>query len=291
MTFAPQPLLDLGALWVSHGGSNLGIVGDASHAATGGYHEGRDDLLAAGVLATDYSVQHPRDVAGLSNAAAAIDFGHDDKAELQAFSVWMVGQCQAHATGWDDVREIIYSPDGAHVWRWSGVDGLLHEGYPNGTGQGDASHLWHTHISYFRDSEFRDKLALVAPYFGGPAVQDRDLNGYTATALAGSSVYGSPNLADKTINAISESIPLNLVGHWSNGFYGDDIGRFFVDASVVDVTAPPAPPVEPTPPTETPEAAYARGYADGKATGIDVGYTAATAGASVNHVITFGAKP
>ena len=75
-------------------GYGLGIVGDSSHAATGGYHEGRDDLETAGVLVTDYSVQQPRDAAGLSNAAAAFDFGklNGSLEELQRFSVWLVSR-------------------------------------------------------------------------------------------------------------------------------------------------------------------------------------------------------
>ena len=34
-----------------------------------------------------------------------------------------------------------------------------------GPGQGDDRHLKHTHISYFRDSEKRDKLFLFQPFF------------------------------------------------------------------------------------------------------------------------------
>lgn len=164
MTFAPAPLVALGRFLTDHGVVNLGIVGDARH--TTGYHLGRDriyDGSGPGIGDADYSVRHPRDRAGLSNAAAAIDVGvgQGSLVELQAFSRWLVGRCQAGAPGSVDVREIIYSPDGLTVQRWDGVDGYVH----TGPGNGDSSHTRHTHLDWFRDSQDRDKLALVRPYF------------------------------------------------------------------------------------------------------------------------------
>lgn len=162
MTFAPRTLLDLGAYWTNQGGVNLGIVGDVNH--TIGYHLGRDRIYGPmGQGDDDYSVQHRRDKAGLTNAAAAIDLGklgfsYD---RLQDFSSWLVTRCQDKAAGTQDIREIIYSPDGYRVQRYSGIDGAIH----TGPGNGDASHRTHTHISYFRDSEARDKVAVFAAYW------------------------------------------------------------------------------------------------------------------------------
>lgn len=166
MSYAPAPLVELGKYYTAHGGVSLGIVGSATH--TIGYHLGRDRIFDAGgpgVGAQDYSVQHARDAAGLSNAAAAFDFGRLNGSldELQRFSRWLVSACQSQAPGSRDVREVIYSPDGERVQRWSGIDGQIH----TGAGNGDATHRTHTHVSYFRDSERRSKLALVAPYFEG----------------------------------------------------------------------------------------------------------------------------
>jgi hypothetical protein len=167
MTFAPITISRLADYWGSVGGTNLGIVPDARHRLTGGYHCGRSDLLAAGRLDSDYSNQHPRDRAGLTDAASAIDLGklNGSLLELQKFSSWLVEQCQAKAPGTEDIREVIWSPDGKVVKRWSGIDRLIRDGYPNGTGNGDRSHLWHTHISWFRDSQGRDKIAVFRPYF------------------------------------------------------------------------------------------------------------------------------
>ena len=172
MTYNPRSLQDLGAYWTIHGGVNLGVVGNDKHCA--GYHLGRDRIYSAcacrpdgtcepGRGAKDYSVTNSRDKAGLTNAASAIDLGKlgGTYAGLRVFSTWLVMQCQAKAPGYRDVREIIYSPDGIKVQRYSGIDGAIH----TGPGNGDGSHTTHTHISYFRDSEDRDKTLLFAPYF------------------------------------------------------------------------------------------------------------------------------
>jgi len=171
VSYAPATLLELGAFYRDQGGVNLGIVGNTAH--TIGYHLGRDriyDGSGPGIGDQDYSVRAARDRAGLSNAASAIDFGRiaGSLDELYRFSRWLVARCQAGAPGYRDVREVIYSPDGKRVQRWSGIDGLIH----TGPGNGDASHIGHTHVSYFRDSEQRSKLALVSPFFDEEQTMD-----------------------------------------------------------------------------------------------------------------------
>ena len=151
MTYAPEQLQKLqrylhektGVDWVG-----LGIVGDKNH--NGGYHCGDDR-----VTDSDYSVdESPRDRRGLTNAASAIDIGYFSG--LRKLSLWLVAQCEARAPGTEDIREIIYSPDGKTVKRWDALD--IRDG-------GDGSHRSHTHVSYFRDSEKRDKTALFRRYW------------------------------------------------------------------------------------------------------------------------------
>lgn len=152
MTFAPPTLVDLAEFWTANGGVNLGIVGDAAHTAGGtSYHLGRDDLRPDA-----YSIRTARDKAGLSNAASAIDLGRFNGSLLQLrdFSKWLVGEGQRNAPGTRDIREIIYSDDGSRVLRWDRERGFASA--PQ-TGEADNSHLTHTHISYYRDSEMRDK--------------------------------------------------------------------------------------------------------------------------------------
>lgn len=162
MTTEPKALRDLQALWVAHGGVPLGIAGDSRHVATGtSYHLGKAELKPGA-----YSAVLARDVTGLSEAASAIDLGklHGSYFYLQAFSRWFVKQVQDHPTFYRDVREVIYSPDGTHVYNWDNHGRALHLA-GDGTGWGSSAHLEHTHISAYRDSEFRPKTQWFTAYF------------------------------------------------------------------------------------------------------------------------------
>lgn len=150
--------------------ASVGIVGDDSHAKAGtSYHLGEDALRS-----TAYSiVESKRDRSGLSNAAAALDFGWfsitvGGKAHnLRSFSVWLVAQCKAGTADTADIREVIYSADGKTVKRWDRL-GIR--------STGPDSHLTHTHVSYFRDSEKRSKTALITRYFTEIGVlEDEDM--------------------------------------------------------------------------------------------------------------------
>ncbi|MFY1595499.1 hypothetical protein [Micromonospora sp. WMMD737] len=152
--------------------AEVGIVGDAAH--RGGYHCGSNR-----VVARDYSViESPRDSVGLTLDASALDVGqfkvrsggrtHD----LRSFSTWCVAQCVAGTPDSRDIREIIYSPDGKVVRRWDRLRKRT---------SGDNSHLWHTHISFFRDSikanrdqtplfrRYLTSIGLIAPPATAPA--------------------------------------------------------------------------------------------------------------------------
>lgn len=177
MTYAPATIRAVAAYWVARGGENLGIVGDAAHAARATYHNGLDRAIKRygtsnmDVIASkDYSFRLARDRIGATNAASALDLGRlgGERQPMRDFSVWLVRECVARKPGTDDIREIIYSPDGKVVKRWDGASRVIRDGYPVATGQGDSSHLWHTHISYFRDAEARDKIIPFRAYFEEP---------------------------------------------------------------------------------------------------------------------------
>ena len=172
MSYAPKSISDLSAYWEQQGGVPLGIVGNNAHC--GGYHLGADRIYSdcackpsgacvKGQRSNDYSVQYSRDKKGLSNAASAIDLGKLNKSlhELRKFSRWLVARCQNDATVRHLVREIIYSPDGQKVQRYSGADNVIYVG----PGNGDSSHTTHTHISFWRDTQRTAKVGLFAPYF------------------------------------------------------------------------------------------------------------------------------
>jgi hypothetical protein len=174
----PTRLRELRDYWVSQGGVDSGIVGNDHHCR--GYHLGEDRIFGPcackpqgdcleGLGKDDYSVRTARDKKGLSDSASAIDLGklNGSIKDLRDFSKWLVRRARANEPGTRDIREIIYTPDGKRVHGWSrenGVDSEPIEGY------GDDSHLWHTHISFYRDSEKRDKTKLFRPYF-----EERDM--------------------------------------------------------------------------------------------------------------------
>jgi hypothetical protein len=199
MTFAPATLTALAAYWISQKGVNLGIVGDQAHAAKGvSYHLGKSQLL------TDaYSIQTARDKAGLTEAAAAIDLGKLDGSypALRRFSDWLAKRCLA---GDDpatfDVREVIYTADGKKVLGYKdGVNFLIPD-------YGNDSHLWHTHISFYRDSEKRDKVSLFQPYFT-PKVREEPMQDFTygtdakaGTLLVATAGHYALRLSDGTLH-------------------------------------------------------------------------------------------
>ncbi|MEU4568656.1 peptidoglycan-binding protein [Micromonospora sp. NPDC023956] len=136
----------------------VGIVGDSAH--RGGYHCGADRVVSG-----DYSVvESSRDRAGLTDYASALDIGQFSYRDalgrvhnLRTFSVWLVGECTRGAADCADIREVIYSPDGKVVKRWDRL---------RKRSSGDSSHLWHTHISFFRDAvkAGRDLAAVFRRY-------------------------------------------------------------------------------------------------------------------------------
>lgn len=167
MTFAPATLLAARDYLKGQDGdldnSEVGIVGGPAHVRQGtSYHLGRDDLIMS---KNPYSARTARDRAGLSNAASALDID-DDLDELRALSLWLVQQCQLGAVDALDIREIIFSPNGFNVLRYDRERGQGSSPIPDD----DLSHRTHTHVSYYRDSEFRDKVGLYRRFFEGGAM-------------------------------------------------------------------------------------------------------------------------
>lgn len=147
----------------------VGIVGDPRHEKSGGYHIGNDGLARAGRLTTDYSKREsPRDRPG-SNAASALDIGEFDviregrRLTLPGLTTFLMAACVTGDPRARDLREIIGAPDGKTVRHWDRL------GTQKGTSR---DHLWHTHGSFFRDSEGRrarddNFLGLLKAYVEG----------------------------------------------------------------------------------------------------------------------------
>jgi hypothetical protein len=178
MAFTPQSLADLRAAFVSWTGCPTENFSVARSCQPGrgfrGYHLGKDQIFGSQGSCTgqrwdDYSVKTARDKGGLTDARAAMDiqFGHNTLGRgaakvLREFSTWLVAQCQANARGTSDIREVIYSPDGTTVLRYDRERGVKSAPKP---GEADKSHTWHTHVSFYRDSEARAKTPTFAGYF------------------------------------------------------------------------------------------------------------------------------
>lgn len=194
MTYAPQTLLDARKYLQGKTGldmASLGIVGDTAH-GTSGYHVGWDRLrLGAGT--GDYSYRESVRDHVQSEAASALDIG-SGWPRWRELTLWLVAQCQAGTQDTRDIREVIYTPDGKTVKRWDrlGVRST-----------GDSSHLSHTHISYHRDSEARDKTALFRRFFEG-----------TGTTMAAAQTFGFPDLAKYSLE---EKVNLLLLNYWPGG--------------------------------------------------------------------------
>jgi len=180
MTYAPASIRaaqvylrgQTGLEWAS-----LGIVGDENH--HGGYHQGEGN-----VPAWDYSRdESPRDELGLTGAASALDIGNFSR--LREFSNWLVAECVKGAADTRDIREVIYSPDGRTVKRWDRL-GIR--------STGDSSHLTHTHISYFRDSEPRDKVSLFKRFFENAQEEDMDTSDKLPVSSWTKETYGVSSL-------------------------------------------------------------------------------------------------
>lgn len=202
MTFAPETLKQARAYLKAQDAdlsdAELGIVGGPSHIAQGtSYHLGKDDLILS---KNPYSVRTARDKAGLSNAASALDID-DDLDELRQLSIWMVDQCRQGAPDTYDIREIIFSPDGVNVYRWDRERGQTSQPIPDD----DLSHRTHTHVSYYRDSEFRDKVSLFQRFYREAAmatINQEDWDNLRwrnySTDVAGSDVaLGGPAVGQK----------------------------------------------------------------------------------------------
>lgn len=153
MSYAPDRLTAVGRyLDAMPAYSFLGIVGDpATHFY--GYHLGADRLPSG-----DYSNYYPRDRAGLTNAASALDIGAATQTDLIRLCAWMVSEARAGRR--PDTREIIGPRADGRACRWAVENGWREELRSEGDG-----HEWHIHESYFRDSEYRDKIQYFRPYF------------------------------------------------------------------------------------------------------------------------------
>lgn len=216
MTYAPARLLALRNYLMPRTGlsaGNLGIVGDAAHAVRATYHNGRDRFAASGLdtCAENYTICTARDRAGLTNAAAAMDIGNHP--DLRKLSRWLVARCRENAPGTRDIREVIYSPNGVQVLRWDRERGV--QSLPVAEPQLDPSHRWHTHVSWYRDSELRDKLIVFKPYYE-PTTPLPEQPVYMAAILDRTQTYNGRNEPRGEVSGLTVGVAerIRIDGLW-----------------------------------------------------------------------------
>ena len=168
MSYAPATISAIVPYWLDHGGANGGIIRSIAKQVKPSYHCGKDGIdYYHRTPANDYSIRNPRDLAGLTNASAALDlsWASADKSGLRAFSNWLIAEIMRGAPDTLDIVEFVFSPDGSSVYGWNRWRGnRLIADY------GDATHTWHSHTAWARDTQSHDKLGPFRRYFEGDDV-------------------------------------------------------------------------------------------------------------------------
>ncbi len=163
----------LAKFWRDQGGRSLGIVGDVKHQQKGtSYHLGKYQLKPDA-----YSRRLRRDREGLTERASALDLGKLNKQHREAAQVLELAR--GTGRGRPDPRypgdHLVPGREGrAALGRapGPGIPSLRRD--KNGVihiindGNGDETHFWHTHISFYRDSRVEPKVLYFRPFFEHP---------------------------------------------------------------------------------------------------------------------------
>jgi hypothetical protein len=165
---------------------DVGIVGDAAHARSGGYHIGRTGLREAGVWDSDYSVRLTRDRTGATESASAMDVGCNWRQGRAVWIRWnnlLANALRAGEVGLMTVRAINYSPDGKLRWRIDRQSAFRTES------SSDTVDI-HTHIEWYRDTEGQrqaclDRIAALAQQAitGQLAPQEDDVSAHLEAVM------------------------------------------------------------------------------------------------------------
>lgn len=160
-TRATEELRWFSVQWAAgdRGATQSGIVGDASHRASGGYHISRQDQPK-----TNYSVTRPDDRPGNGpdNAAAAVDMTYARTADLVA----------AYGRLCEVWRNRHTHPTAKYLNAFNGWDGNGSAGrrdlVTGSLSSSDSSHKWHIHLEFRRKyvtdmAAMRAVLAVLVP--------------------------------------------------------------------------------------------------------------------------------
>jgi hypothetical protein len=189
------------------GPNDVGIVGNGAHRKTGGYHEGKDVLVANGLWSRDYSVRLTRDRNAATNRASAVDVGCGWRQGRAAWIRWnnlLVAALHHGDPALRAVRAVNYSPDGTAKRRTDREAGF------SVVPTTDTVTV-HTHIEFYRDTEGDRQAALDRIV----ALIQQAASGDDMATI--DDVY---NLLTRAFNGFTDDgnpITKNLVGKWVSG--------------------------------------------------------------------------
>lgn len=157
MSLAPPSLIDVRRYLVAKTGKPTANFSIRAAKSSRGYHAGRAEIFGPnGQGNKDYSVKQPRDKAGLSEASSAIDIKLPIP-QLKALVAYLLAGAKA---GTLDIFELIGPDSTGKANYWSKATGWLPK--PKWA---PASHEWHIHMAFPRDTEFTDRVAIFRPFF------------------------------------------------------------------------------------------------------------------------------
>jgi hypothetical protein len=158
MSFSPKPIHALVA-YLDSVGARYSVARDCRTGSCEGYHLGRDQIFGPnGRGSSDYSIQHARDKAGLSDARSAVDV-QLSRTRMPKLAAHLVAEAKAGRA--PDIAEVVGLHTDGRVYDWRRRTGWRRIG-PRAKGD---QHEGHVHVSYYRDSENRDKVPPFQRYF------------------------------------------------------------------------------------------------------------------------------
>ena len=160
MSTRPQSLIDVSKYVQAKAGVPASNMSIRAARSARGFHAGKAEIFGPnGHGNRDYSVRDPRNLAGLTDASSAIDVKIPIP-QLKALTAHLVEEGKAGSL----LFEVIGPDATGKANYWSVKTGWLPR--PN---LAPASHSWHAHLGFWRDTEFADRVAPFRSFFEGPA--------------------------------------------------------------------------------------------------------------------------
>lgn len=213
-----------------------GIVGDTKHGS--GYHRSRNGLRAQG-KGSDYSIQLPADKRGDGDACTAIDLKFSAR-DMKLVTARLMVACKPDSKGNYDpriepVREFFGTLNGSTVTGWNRAV----TGRPVGYVTSDSSHLWHVHVSVFRDyGDDRNRMLGLAEVLAGKpagAFGWHDPDSPTKPVVKPTPVVGLPDADEATVRLVAE-LDAPGAGNWQGAVQNAVSGEWILAQSTPNGT-------------------------------------------------------